>query len=444
MSTPITLPRALDPGEAFFCLSDLISSMNFVVLAERSAPIDTARLPQALHILQQENALLRACIRWDDSNGLQFESAPETPIVLQCVSATAAHWQDAIAAELSTPFALGSAPLMRCTCLTIQGAEAVSGPSSVLALTFHHSIADGRAGLALLRRLLALLMQETLAADQTNLERLLPSMQALLPPERRWAELPQAAQALKATLTNDYRRHGAPATLPWLDSSTTGMAPKIVRLRLDAGQTQRLIEAARANHTTVHGVLCAAQLLAQARLQDGTAPSTLLLSSPVDMRAHLQPVAPESPLGLFVSIVSATFAVAPDTALWPLAQDIVRQTRVQIGRGEGHLFFNMFGLDGSPVLPERMAPFHKKLLASLHNTMVSNVGALPSVAQDPAVQAMSFALCPMPYQALFTAASTYNGQLILNIGYDAVRLSADTAGKLVQGMAQVLQDAVAA
>lgn len=446
MSTLPTLPRALDPGEAFFCLSDLVSSMNFVVLAERSQPLDTRQLPQALAALQQENQLLRARICWHEANGLQFEPAPDAAIKLQCQAAQSDTWVETISAELSSPFVLESAPLMRCTCLSIDKPDPLGGPCSVLALTFHHSIADGRAGMALLRRLLALLAGKASPFDLSAAAvpgDLLPPMKALMPPDRRWAELPEAAQQLKAALIADYRRFGAPATLPWLDSGAPGMAPKIRRLRLDAGQTRRLLARARDKGTTVHGVLCAAQLLAQAQLHDTTTPRTTLLSSPVDMRDHLQPVAPELPLGLFVSIVSATFAVAPDTALWPLAQDILRQTRVQIHRGEGHLFFNMFGLDGSPVLPERVAPFHKKLLASLHNTMVSNVGALPSVPEDDAVQAMSFALCPMPYQALFTAASSYNGQLILNIGFDAVRIKADTADQLISSMAQLLQDAAA-
>jgi hypothetical protein len=102
----------------------------------------------------------------------------------------------------------------------------------------------------------------------------------------------------------------------------------------------------------------------------------------------------------------------------------------------------MFGLDGAQLTPERVAPFHQKVLASLPNTMVSNVGAVALVTEDPAVTAISFALCPMPYQTLFTAASTYQGQLVLNVGYDAARLSDAQARTLAQGIKHLLNAAI--
>ncbi|MBV5298168.1 MAG: hypothetical protein JZU64_08535, partial [Rhodoferax sp.] len=70
------------------------------------------------------------------------------------------------------------------------------------------------------------------------------------------------------------------------------------------------------------------------------------------------------------------------------------------------------------------------------------VGAIKTVADDPAVDAMSFALCPMPYQTLFTAASCYQDQLILNIGFDAARLTEANAQVLVQRIRALLLAAV--
>jgi hypothetical protein len=90
------------------------------------------------------------------------------------------------------------------------------------------------------------------------------------------------------------------------------------------------------------------------------------------------------------------------------------------------------------VPPAALELFRKKSLASLPNTMISNVGPIAPVADDPDVQAISFALCPMPYQSLFTAASTYRGRLILNVGYDAARLTEANAHALVQGIQDVL------
>jgi hypothetical protein len=91
-----------------------------------------------------------------------------------------------------------------------------------------------------------------------------------------------------------------------------------------------------------------------------------------------------------------------------------------------------------------MARFAKSILATWQNTMVSNVGRLAAIDSDPAVDAISFALCPMPYQTLFNAVSTYKDKLLLNVGYDASKLSREIAIELAAGMRDALQKAAVA
>jgi NRPS condensation-like uncharacterized protein len=438
------ISRPLDPGEAFFFMSDLVSCMNFVVFAERTGTLEPTRIQAALNVVQPENPLLQTRIHWTDTDGLRFEPAPAALIDLQCLSVAADHWQQVIAQELSRPFAQGVAPLMRC--LYLQWHSTHNGPAdhSVLALTFHHAVADGRSGTELLRRVLCLIAAEAPMAPNTPAI-VLPPMGEVMPQRYRWAEQPEAAKQLRNTLITDYRRHGTLPALPWLATEATGREPQFIRQHLSAAATQNLIEQARAHGTTVHGVLCAAQLLAQFKLHTdsdaSTLPTAFFLSCPVDLRAHLEPVQPSTPTGFYVSLISATFQISADTEVWTLARDIISQTRMQLARGEGHLLYYLYGLDGSPVFPKQLASFCKKALASLPNTMVSNVGAIAAVEADPAVSAISFALCPMPYQTLFTAASTYKGQLILNIGFDAQRLSPANAQNLVQEIEAILQPA---
>lgn len=425
--------RPLDPGEAFFYMSDLVSCMNFVVFAERRGHLEPERIRAALDLLQLENLLLRASVHWSEENGLCFTHAPGAQIELRCHSVTAADWQGCIEQQLSEPFVAEAAPLMRCLYLEMP-------ERSVLALSFHHAIADGRAGTALLRRMLSVMASQDDPGPQPG-PSALPAMADVHPARFRWAEQPEAAKQLRSTLIADYRRHGPLPAIPWLAAEATGRVPKFVRLNFAPELTRRLLTAARAHGTSVHGALCAAQLLAQRQLQAGVDASVFFLSCPVDMRPHLEPVPPASPTGLFVSLISATFSVRTDTDFWQLARDIIGQTRLQIARGEGHLLFHLFGLDGTPVLPERLTSFRQKTLASLPNTMVSNVGAIATVTEDPAVEAISFALCPMPYQTLFTAASSYRDSLILNVAFDAARLSETNASLLTQGIQAILVNA---
>jgi hypothetical protein len=91
-----------------------------------------------------------------------------------------------------------------------------------------------------------------------------------------------------------------------------------------------------------------------------------------------------------------------------------------------------------------MERFAKSILATWQNTMVSNVGRVAAVDSDPSVDAISFALCPMPYQILFNAVSTYKDKLLLNVGYDAGKLSEEIAMELAVGMREALQEATVA
>jgi len=161
MQDPLIL-RALDPGGAFFHMSDQLSCMNSVVFAERTGTLEPERIRSALNTIQRENLLLQTRVTWAGERGLCFKSVPGAPLELRCQEVTADNWQSCIEQQLSEPFAEGSAPLVRCLYLEL---PATTGPGlhtetagspcvrSVLALCFHHAVADGRSGTALLCRL---------------------------------------------------------------------------------------------------------------------------------------------------------------------------------------------------------------------------------------------------------------------------------------------------
>ena len=423
--------RSLDPGEAFFYMADKLSCMNFVVFAERDGYLLPEQIRAALDLVQREQALLRVQIVWNEGDGMCFADGSGAGISLSCREFAGDQWREHIEAELSHPFEDGTSPLMRCIYLS-----ATDVKHSVLALCFHHSIADGRSGVELLRRML-----ESIAGcdTKTTMATSLPTpMYQAFPPHRRWSDNADAADALADTMMADYKRFGRLVSQPWLSSSAAERQPHFMRVELDGEATLRLTSRCRAEDTSVHGALCAAQLMAQNRLNRAEGPATQFLACPVDMRPHLVPPPPAIQLGFNVSIVSSPFVVHEDTHLWSLSRDIMAHTRRQMDRGEGHLFFSMYGLEESPIAPDRLNGFTKAVLSSWQNTMVSNVGRIAPVTADPAVTRISFALCPMPYQTLFTAASAYNDRLILNVGYDAARLPAALAQEIAGTMYRLL------
>lgn len=429
---PTPIDRPLDPAEAFFFLLDQLSGMNFVVFAERAGALDAARVRRALAAVQAEDPLLRARIVRTDT-ALRFAAA-DAAVPLQVIDTSAAGWLACIEAELARPFAHEAGPLARGLLLQWPG-------RCVLALTFHHCIGDGRSGSELLRRVLTRVAADDFAAAPAAA---LPPLHAVLPPQFDWEAQPQTAEQVYAALMADYRRHGKPAPLPWLAPQAPQRTPRVLRRSLSADALQRLQQAGRAQGASVHGALCAAQLLATHRLLGAAAAVPLFLSCPADLRAHLAPAQPVAPTALLVTMLAASFAVGGDTGLWSLAREVTAHTRMQLARGDGHLFFCLYGVDGALADAAGLARFNKMVMATPHGSCVSNVGPVPAVAADPAVEAISFALCPMPYQSVFTSVTTYAGRLLLNVAYDAGKQDHATAQACADGLVELLQAAAQA
>ena len=76
--------------------------------------------------------------------GSTLRSAAGLPIMLECRQTSPGSWQSWIEHELGRPFGLDEAPLLRCKYLHWSSPD-----RSVLALTFHHAIGDGRSGVEL-------------------------------------------------------------------------------------------------------------------------------------------------------------------------------------------------------------------------------------------------------------------------------------------------------
>lgn len=427
--------RPLDPAESFFYLLDRISCMNFVVFAERSGHLDAERIRAALEVLRTEHALLQARISTAPGSALRFSPDAPAPIPLECTATSADHWQEIIAHELARPFATDAAPLVRCLYLQWSAPQ-----RCVLALTFHHCIADGRSGTELLRELLRHIATPRNAGGAGTAAPQ-PPMHAVFPAPFRWAEQPDAAERALDVLLRDHKRLGRPTRLPWLATAAAHRQPRFIRVALPPTIVQQLLDVSRQHDTTIHGALCAAQLLATHQLVGAADPAALFLSCPVDMRPHLDPAPLVAPTGLYITMIAATFAVDASTSFWDLAREVTTHSRRQLARGDGHLFFSLYDVDRLVTESDGLARFTKLVMATPPGSSVSNVGRVAAVADDLAVDAISFALCPMPYQAVFSSVSTYADQLIINVAYDAGKLADATANALANAMHPRLQAA---
>lgn len=430
----LTIRRPLDAGERFFWLLDRVSGMNFTVFAEIAGKVDPQRLQSALTLAQQAHPLLRVTVAVREPDELWFEPV-ETALSFESIAVTGANWQAPIEAELSHVFEPGAAPLMRCRHLSFSDNE-----RSVLALTFHHAIADGRSGTALLREILHYLAQPDASSHFTT-GAIHPAMHSVFPAEYRWQEQPEAAAALHATRKAELKRYGRPSDLPWLAQQHTQRLPRFARIALDVDATARLLRQCKQNGATLHGALSAAQLLAKYRTLAADAPHTLSLGSPADMRPYLAADVPSDSLGLYVTLLFATYQVGGGQTFWELAREVSADLKRQLARGDGHLLFSHVQPQAFAPTAEGIAAFSSLMLASPQSSMISNIGVVDTVTEKAKVEAISFVLCPMPYQMVFSAVSTYAGRLLINMAYDGAKLEEAKAVQLAQWLKEALMTA---
>jgi hypothetical protein len=131
---------------------------QFVVAAQITGETTTASWRTALDAVQRRHPLLGVCIDGDDSGAPYFRLLPGLRIPLQIVPEDALQgWEDEMETELSTPFPVEDALLVRAVLLH-------KAHRATILLTVHHSIADGLSVALIVRDILEVLSGKPLEA----------------------------------------------------------------------------------------------------------------------------------------------------------------------------------------------------------------------------------------------------------------------------------------
>lgn len=325
---------------------------HFCLVGDIAGTFGPIELGIALQKVQMRHPHLWFAIQ-DDEDGPHFIEHNRLIQVEMCEAEGENGWRRTVEAELARPFDPWVGPLLRVA--VVQSASDVRRVSVVL--TFHHAIADGLSGVAFLSDLVSALNGNELppAARRPSVEKLVLSK---LGGQSNFDEQPLMD---KATI-----EHFAAQPL-WRPFE--GDIPRISSASLDRGQTDSLVATSRKHGTTVHGALCAALALANARLQLSDSYSIL---SPINIRSMAE-VDP-SEVGLFVSVTVTRQPLPRRPRFWELAKSYTAALSQM--RSEDNVIRTMRGLEGT--LP-RMAPAHVAwaLVGSRgYDAVVSNLGAI--------------------------------------------------------------------
>lgn len=242
-STTTAFIRGVDALERLFYRYSERNPAHFLVVAEFGEVLRADRVRVALGAVQRRHPLLSVHVedRWDTRLGF-YRAGRVDPIELTVHRDPESSWQGIAAGELSRTFDRSRAPLMR--------ASLVQRPaSSVLLLTFDHTIADGISALLVLTDLLAVLN----GANLVDLP--VPQSQEYL-----ISSLLQGVDPLDpSTLPDDPRMH-KPNTIRRFDGTPTN----VHIAAMTAVDTAKLVERCRAERTTVHAAILTATCRARA------------------------------------------------------------------------------------------------------------------------------------------------------------------------------------
>ncbi|OOQ58435.1 condensation domain-containing protein [Mucilaginibacter pedocola] len=250
--------RTLGAFEKTFWLLDQIDSKDFALAAEIEGRETVEAWQQALVKLQQRHPNLFAKVVLDQFSRPVLEHVNGITIPLRVLNVDDNYrWEEEAEKELATRFNTAEAPLLR--------AVLIQKPAiTVLILASSHIVADGTSLTYLFRDLLNALAGKELQAMKPQLS----NDESLGLPE----DIIITDASHIASLANDFK----------------AVTPKVSSIRVVPAITQRLIEKAREEGTTVHGAICAAVLTAVRTKRKEWSDKKIELISPICARGPLK------------------------------------------------------------------------------------------------------------------------------------------------------------
>lgn len=297
------MERRLDTAELAFYEASRRAVTNCVIAAQLDRAPDPDRLRRAVDRVQARHPLLRARVVPGDVPRLAG-GAPPLPLIITRRESPDT-WLTQVAADLNTAFPFTTGPLARFALVT-----ADDDPAE-LVLSFSHMIGDGFSGAAIFRDLLTALRDPAVPLPPLSPR---PALAEQLASLGRFGEFLDLAAD---SLTIGVRVFGlGDSTAP---RPPTDFVHHVSSHTFDPATTRQVLAAARAEDTTVYGLLCATLLREIARHRRTTA--RISLATPINIRPRFVPHV-EDDVGVYAYAPSQTFTARPDAPRGPLAREV--------------------------------------------------------------------------------------------------------------------------
>jgi|GEM_PF-5730769 len=403
---------------------------HLVRVVDFDGPVDPQLLETALRRLVARRPLLRTRI---DRSGdgrpvfvLDDGVAPEFSFVER---RDADHWIREFDEQLNTRISVdGDAPV-RVRVL------ASGDPGGEIIVSAAHSVCDGRSLFAFCRDLIdeyeALRAGDDAATAPAGV--ISPPLEALLPEWLAGSRLESMIEgfvAHAAAIAND------PIVMFPLRPNDSGMpsTSHVLSGRVPAAETAALRHHAKANGTTVTGVIAAAEIHALAELVRPPDDHSIVPCLTIDMRPHLREPVPLANMGAYLGSVFTRHADVAAVPGWTLARHVTTQLASKLERNDQLVM---------PVLGERFVdqfvtvdrPIGSLALANLGPQELSTAGSTlrPRTIRGGAPLHMN------KYPGVYCQGVTISGELWLTFVYVAPQLADDLARDFVESVVERLR-----
>lgn len=398
---------------------------HMVRLIHFDGPVNIELLEKAANRMIQQRPILRSRIVQDDpSQRPHFVLEDELPAAFTVHERQGPdHCIAVFNDELNTPFDMTKGPAVRIHVLKNpeRGGEII--------LTCPHSHCDGRSLFTFCTQLLddyeALQRGEVpdLPAPPATLQ---PCIEDVLPDALKAKGEMLVAETLK-------RESQLPTILPMPSergASTAPMETRLVPFDVSVEQVTRLRDNARANGTTMHGILgAAANLAAQDIIQPGPE-EHLGLTTTIDLRGSLAVEIPTEDLGIYAATLSTRQHNLGAKSRWDLAREVKQQVSDGMARDDHYTFVfigelyveNTTNTDAPPMMTVALA----------------NLGALSLETENSSLGLRSLRgalnLHPSAWPFISLNAVGGNGALAMTAVHQWPEISDETAQEYVAAM----------
>ena len=408
--------RSLSSLESFFVDHDI----TIVTVSDLQGTVNALVLQKAIDMVVMMHPLLSSEVLQSDE-GYYFskrEAIDDQLTVLGEIDKDAR--KQIMLTELNTP--LDKKSLIRCTLLLEERIGFIKPQNISFITNTHHAVSDGISCAALHEQIWKVYAEMINGESPTVTEfPLMPAIETLIPSDFSEAELEEYIERYAATA-----KQFSPFAITPAEKGDASVEMGYVRKKFSLKQTRALLAACKENNVSVHGAICAANLLAMRDLFGAEGALDLSCHSPINIRARLTPAIENN--AMFSAAVGCAHyqTVTPDLSLWELGANISNTITEHIASGD--------------IFKSLLTYKETRLKSNLATSIgVTNVGVLnlPNPSRKLKFVALNF-IPRIPLPMLSACVITTDDKLTITYPYAKPFFSTNIIKKLAEQAANYL------